>query len=111
MIVATIRRFAALVFLSFAVLSTAAIPLRGQPQKEEAKPYRVITSGKQVTIKSSKNIRNIMVWTATGHRLLEQRDVNNNQFSFTVNIREKVFYVMIQYDNLLKPYTERVGLP
>lgn len=110
MIVATIRRFTALVFLSFAVFLSTVVPLGAQPLKE-TKPYKVITSGKQVTIKSSKNIRNIMVWTATGHRVLEQRDVNNTHYSFTVNIREKVFYVMIQYDNLLKPYTERVGLP
>jgi hypothetical protein len=79
------------------------------PTPKKAKPYRVLTSGKQVTIKSSRNIKNIMVWTASGHRIVEQRDLNLTSFSFNANLKESVFFLMIQYEGM-KPYTEKIGV-
>jgi hypothetical protein len=73
------------------------------------KPYKILTSGKQITVKSSKTIKSIMVWTASGHRILEQKEINATSFSFDVNVREKVFFVMIGYEGL-KPYTEKIGM-
>jgi hypothetical protein len=81
-----------------------------EPSKKASKPYRILTSGKQVTVKSTKNIKNIMVWTATGHRIVEQRDLNLASFSFNVNaVGEKVFFVMVQYESG-KPFTEKFGV-
>jgi len=68
-----------------------------------------MTSGRNVTVKSTKNIKNIMVWTASGHRIVEQRDLNVASFSFNTNAKDKIFFVMIQYDGL-KPYTEKIGV-
>ncbi len=102
------RRFmviAASLLFSFAVLAQGT----DEPATKANKPYRILTSGKQVTVKSNKNIKNIMVWTASGHRIVEQRDVNAATYSFNVNVREKIFYVMIQYEGL-KPYTEKIGV-
>lgn len=79
------------------------------PANKDNKPYRILTSGKQVTVKSVKTIKNIMVWTASGHRIVEQRDLNASVFSFNANMKEKVFFVMIQYEGL-KPYTEKIGV-
>ena len=78
--------------------------------KKESKPYKILTSGKQITVKSNKNIRNIMVWTASGHRIIEQRDVNATLYTFNVGAaKEKAFFLMIQYENG-KPFTEKVGV-
>ncbi|HEX7846434.1 MAG TPA: hypothetical protein VF476_11600 [Chitinophagaceae bacterium] len=98
------RLFAVLIFILFAFGSYS------QPVKNENKPYKILTSGKQVTVKSNKNIRNIMVWTASGHRIIEQKDINASLYTFNVtNVKEKAFFVMIQYTEG-KPYTEKIGV-
>ena len=88
-----------------------SISLVAQPydDPEKNKPYRILTSGRQVTVKSTKYIRNIMVWTASGNRIVEQKDLNSYSYSFTPNVKEKYFFVMIQYDGM-KPYTEKIGV-
>ena len=83
-----------------------------QPQssKKESKPYKVLTTGKQVTVKSTKNMRNIMVWTASGHRIVEQKGINASSYTFNVaGAKEKAFFLMIQYESG-KPYTEKIGV-
>jgi hypothetical protein len=77
--------------------------------KQNANPYRIITSGKQITVKSSKEIKNIMVWTASGHRILEQKDVNAASYNFRVIVNEKVFFVMLQLIDG-KIYSEKIGI-
>lgn len=77
--------------------------------RKEVKPYRVHTSGKQVTVKSTRNIKNIMVWTSSGHRIVEQKDLNASTFTFNANMKEKVYFLMIQYEGS-KPYTEKIGV-
>ncbi|MEI9911272.1 MAG: hypothetical protein WDO71_17380 [Bacteroidota bacterium] len=73
------------------------------------KPYKILTSGKQITVKSTKNIKNIMVWTASGHRIVEQKAVNASSYTFNINVNEKIFFVMIEYEGS-KPYTEKIGI-
>lgn len=92
--------------LSFATIAQPEF----DPGKKENKPYKIQTSGKQITVRSTRNIKNIMVWTSTGHRIVEQKDLNATVFSFNANLKEKVFFVMIQYEGQ-KPYTEKIGLP
>jgi hypothetical protein len=84
-----------------------AQPLPTPPK--EPKPYKILTSGKQITIKSGKNIKNIMVWTASGHRIVEQQEINASTYTFNVNVSEKYFFVMIQLDGM-KPFTEKIGV-
>ena len=103
-----IRRIMAIIAIAFLSIISQAQPA---PINKNAagKPYKILTSGKQITVKSSKTIKSIMVWTASGHRIVEQKDVNAASFSFNVNVKEKVFFVMIGYEGL-KPYTEKIGL-
>jgi hypothetical protein len=104
-----IRRFMVIAVSLFFSFASMAQPME-EPAKKTPKPYRILTSGKQVTVKSTKNIKNIMVWTASGHRIVEQREVNAPSYIFSVNgAREKVFFVMVQYDGG-KPYTEKIGV-
>lgn len=103
----TIRRLLTIAWC--VLLSLGAIAQSENESKKENKPYRIQTSGKQVTVKSSKSIKNIMVWTASGHRIVEQRDLKLTSYSFTANTKDRVYFVMIQYEGL-KPYTEKIGV-
>jgi hypothetical protein len=77
--------------------------------KTTPKPYKVLTSGRQVTIKSEKIIKSIMLWTASGHRVLEDKTINALQYNFNITVSEKIFFVMVQLENG-KLYTEKIGL-
>lgn len=78
--------------------------------KKAAKPFKILTSGKQITIKSTKDIKTIMVWTASGHRIVEQTQVNAASFSFNISgSRERIFFVMVQFEGQ-KPVTEKFGV-
>ena len=106
-------RLYALVFLSVVLwgdLRAQPEHIPSNPPRKEAKPYKILTSGKQVTVRSTKNIRNIMVWTASGHRVIEQKDINAATYSFNVSgVRDKAFFLMIQYETG-KPFTEKIGV-
>lgn len=109
----SLHRLLALLSL-FLILGTAgAQPARNSfdiPLKKEAKPFKVLTAGKQITIKSIKDIKNIMVWTSSGHRIVEQTQVNATSFSFNVSgSKEKIFFIMVQYEGQ-RPVTEKIGI-
>src|SRR6185503_6462294 len=109
MILVPIRRLltiVAIICLSVFSYAQRTLPPENTPVN---KPYKILTSGKQVTVKSTKEIKTVMVWTATGHRILEEKAVNSTTFSFNLNVSEKVFFVMIQFEGQ-KPYTEKIGL-
>jgi len=100
----SINRLFAIVSLSVLVIVSQAQPVNNtiaEPSIKESKPYKVITT---------KNIKNIMVWTASGHRIVEQTNVNVTSYTFNVSgAREKIFFIMVQYENG-KPFTERIGI-
>jgi hypothetical protein len=77
--------------------------------KQNSNPFRILTSGKQVTIKSSKDIKTIMVWTASGRRIVEKKDVNTGTYNFRINATEKLFFVMLQLSDG-KIYSEKIGI-
>lgn len=103
-----IRRYVAIIAVAcISVLSQAQNA--GSTGPNPKKPYKILTSGRQITVKSTKDIKNIMVWTASGHRIVEQKEINEPSFSFTINVTEKVFFVMIQFEGS-RPYTEKIGV-
>lgn len=77
--------------------------------KTDAKPFKVLTNGKQITVRGIKTIQSIMVWTASGHRILEQKQVNALSYTFGITINEKVFFVMVQLQDG-KLYTEKIAI-
>jgi len=107
------HRLLALFSLSLILGTAAAQSSRNSfdlPAKKEAKPFKVLTAGKQITIKSTREIKNIMVWTATGHRIVEQTQVNATSFNFNVSgAKEKIFFIMVQYEGQ-RPVTEKIGI-
>lgn len=101
------RLTAVIVILSYSILCFAQ-PARSVDN--EPKPYKILTSGKQVTVKSSKNIKTVMVWTASGHRILEQQEINTTSYTFNVSVNEKYFFVMIRLEGAKAPFTEKMGV-
>ena len=50
-----------------------------------------------------------MVWTASGHRIVEEKDLKTNSYSFTAPAKEKVFYMVIETAEG-KRFTEKMGV-
>lgn len=96
----------------FSVSFFLFITLQGDAQSKpkETKPYKVFTSGKQLAIKSEKPIHHIMLWTTTGDRVVEQKDINEKSIVINVPINRKSFFLMIGLANG-KVYTEQIGVP
>lgn len=71
-------------------------------------PYKILTSGKRITIKSKTNIKRLMVWTSSGHRIVEQHELDTPEYNFTVPTDEKVFFLMLETNNGNR-YTDKFG--
>lgn len=106
--VTSICRLLAVAFLSLSLITSQAQP-EPKPVPKELKPYKILTSGRQITIKCTKDINHVMLWTSGGNRVVEQREINNSQYSFTVPVSQKTFFLMIGLKNG-KVYTEKVGI-
>jgi hypothetical protein len=105
-----VRRLIAVSVLSVFLFVSKVQPAAGQAVKKETPPYQVITTGKQISIKSNRNIRHVMLWTSSGHRVVEQRDINAASYTFTIPVDEKIFYLMLGLGDG-KIYTEKIGMP
>lgn len=74
-----------------------------------AKPYKILTNGKQITIQSKHDIRSVMVWTSSGHRIIEQKEINAASYKFTISVNERVFFMMLETVDG-KRFTEKIGV-
>jgi hypothetical protein len=72
-------------------------------------PYKILTSGKRITIKSKSHIKRLMVWTSSGHRIVEQHQLDTPEYNFTVPTDEKVFFLMLETNNGNR-YTDKIGV-
>jgi hypothetical protein len=95
-----------LVSFSFAQATSSKQSNKEQTTK---KPFKILTNGKKVTVQSSRNIKTVLVWTSTGHRIIEQQELNAPNYSFQTPLKEKIFFLRIELDNG-KMYTEKVGV-
>ncbi|MCW3118824.1 MAG: hypothetical protein JWM28_2906 [Chitinophagaceae bacterium] len=78
-------------------------------EKPSARPFRVLTAGKHITVQCKKDISKIMVWTGTGHRIVEENGLNSSSYSFNITIGERFFYIMLELKDG-KRYTEKIGV-
>jgi len=105
--------------LSFLLLALTCFSVSPQAQpvndsvvkenEKNSKPYRILTSGKLVTIKSTKTIKNVMVWTSGGNRIIEDKNVNASNYNFRITVNEKIFFIMVQLADG-KTYSEKIGV-
>jgi len=71
-------------------------------------PYKVLTTGNQVTIRCSRDIKTVMAWNSGGNRILE-KSPHAAVFSFRVPTTQKLIFIRIQLEDG-KIYSEKVGL-
>lgn len=109
MMVLSVRRLLAAAALSVSFFVSQAQPAADPSIKKETRPYKVLNTGKQITIKSSRNIQHVMLWTNNGHRVVEQREINADSYTFTIPINEKIFFLMLGLEGG-KIYTEKIGI-
>lgn len=104
-----IRRLLTAVSLLLFVVTSQAQLAGNETIIKESKPYKILTSGRQITIKSSKNIQHVMVWTTSGYRIVEQKEINNNSFVINIPVNQKTFFLMIGLSDG-NIYTEKIGI-
>ena len=109
MMVSSVRRPLAVAVLLVSFYVAQAQTAGNQFLKKETRPYKVVTSGKQITIKSSQNIQHVMLWTLSGHRVVEQREMNAATCTFSIPINDKIFFLMVGLEGG-KIYTEKIGI-
>jgi hypothetical protein len=103
---AAIRRL--LAFASFSLLALGS--MAQSPEIKTGKPYKLLTSGRQITIKSTKDIKQVMLWTINGNRIIEHKDIHKTSWVVNVPLMQKNFFLMIGMNDG-KVYTEKIGLP
>lgn len=107
------RKTMAIIAITFLSILSQAQPVTDSDNvkgiEKSTKPYRILTSGKQVTIKSSKDIRSVIVWSSDGHRIVEHKDVNTANYSFRITVKEKIFFIRLQLADG-KTYSEKIGV-
>ena len=82
------------------------------PQKQIANsslPFKVLTSGKRITIQSTKNIANVIAWNGAGNRITEQRNLDATRCAFSAGSNDRVIFVMVELKDGRR-YTKKVGL-
>ena len=108
-----IRKVFLVFVLAFFSILTQAQPVNNSGVVKENekinKPYRILTTGKMVTIKSTKNIKSIMVWTSGGNRIIEDKKVNSPNYNFRITVNEKIFFLRVQLADG-KTYSEKIGI-
>ena len=103
---------AILVITCLSILTQAQPAGTSAPVKETekiSKPYRIQTSGKQITIKSTKDIKSVIVWTSGGHRVVEHKEINAASYTFRITVKEKIFFIRLQLIDG-KTYSEKIGV-
>ena len=73
------------------------------------KPYKIMTSGRQLTIKSAVAINQVMLWTISGNRVVERKGISTTSCVVDIPVYQKAFYLMIGLNNG-KVYTEKIGV-
>lgn len=51
----------------------------------------------------------VMVWTASGHRIVEAKEIKTSVYSFTITVKEKIFFMMIETTDR-KIYSEKIAI-
>jgi hypothetical protein len=50
-----------------------------------------------------------MLWTISGHRVVEQKEINAPSCSFVIPINDKFYFLMVGLEGG-KIYTEKIGI-
>jgi hypothetical protein len=81
----------------------------GEIRLTQTKPFKLLTNNRQITIQSKQELKSLLVWTASGYRIVEQRELNSASYNFTVPAKENIIFLLIETVDG-KRYTEKLGV-
>jgi hypothetical protein len=96
-------------FMAVCIFLLCSNQIQAQVIKKEPKPYKLFSIGKQLRISSTQLIKDVMVWTTDGNRIVEQKKLNTNIVNIDIPVNRPYYFVMIGLANG-KIYTEKVAL-
>lgn len=108
----TLKCFAFAALLTLSMYGIAQPETRNpnpETKENKAKPFRVLTNGKRITIQATSTFTRLLVWTSNGHRILEQTKLNTLTYSFESPSQEKILFLLVEFTNGLR-YTEKIGV-
>ena len=95
--------------LLLTVTVSSAQPERNIPGTEKVRPYKLLNSGRQITIRSTKNLKHVLLWTTGGNRVVEYKEINHNNLVLDIPLNQKTYFLMIAMIDG-KVYTEKIGI-
>ena len=100
-------------FFFASIGQSSPAPNKAIPGTEKTpSPFKILTSGKRITVQSknsNNNIKRILVWTSSGHRIVEQHDLEVSSYAFTVPVNEKFYFLMLEMKDG-KRYADKFGV-
>ena len=102
-----ISLFCLALFLALSCLAQTKPASSGE--KDRPRPYKILTNGKQITIQSAGELESVMVWTAGGHRMLEDRAIHKKEYRFNLTVVTRIYFIMIRMKDG-KTYSEKMGV-
>lgn len=104
-----LRRLLPVFLFLFTVTVSSAQPDRDMPGDKKVRPYKILNSGRQITIRSTKNLKHVLLWTMSGNRVVEHKDINHTNLVLDIPVNQKTFFLMIALTDG-KVYTEKIGI-
>jgi len=104
-----IRRLCAMVSLSLFVLTAQAQPVRSELAQKELYLDKIQSLGRKLQMKCSEEIKDVMLGTTNGYKVVEQKQINSSSFVLNIPVSQKAFFLMIGLNNG-KIYTEKIGV-
>lgn len=99
-----------LLFLYGQTASVSAQPEKNIPAgKKVPKIFKVHTNGKRITIQAKEDLKTLIVWTTSGHRILELKNINAPTYTFQVTVKENIFFILVETVSG-KRDTEKIGI-
>ena len=98
-----------ILLLSLIIFSLSNASHAQETGKDTKIPYKVITESNRITLKSTMKMKKILVWTASGHRIAEEHNLDTYTWSYRVTIPENIFFLMVETADG-KRTTKRIGL-
>ena len=95
--------------ISISLISPAQTYFPGKNEVSANKPYKILTNGKRITVQAKQNIKAVFVWTTNGHRVIEQKEINSNNYTFNITAPEKVFFIRVDFEDGIK-FTQKLGV-
>lgn len=109
MMKATCRLLPVLLLFSLFITPSSAQPAGERDVIKDTRPYKLLNNGRQITIRSTKNIKHVMIWTTSGNRVVEHKEINASSFTVEIPVNQKNFFLMVGMNDG-KIYTEKIGI-